>query len=436
MAEDNTPEPAGRPGRAIVIGGSLGGLMMASLLHRAGWAVTVHERAGEGLSGRGAGLTTHETMINFLERAVGVDPGAFAHLGSSTVDRSVLAPDGTTLARTPLPQLMVAWDSVYRILHDALPEGIHHSGMRLTDIQQDADSVTAIFEDGRKVTGDLLVGADGIRSTVRSLLWPEAVPRYAGYLAWRGLIPEAEMSKQALDVFADQMVYCLPLNEHILAYMVTGENDIVERGQRRLNWVWYRQAPEGPERDRLMTGTDGRVHEVSIPPHQIQRSVINEMKADARRLLAPVFAEAVDMVEDPLIQAIFDMESREIVTGRVALIGDAAFVARPHTGMGVTKAAGDAVVLTDALNWNADLGQALQAYQSVRLPFGQAAVDRGRVLGSCLTVSGPLPADHPFAHRGTNVGAVIIETATDEWVGTMGRLKKPNEGVTEGTVGR
>lgn len=425
------------PGRVTIIGGSLGGLITASLLHQAGWDVHVYERATESLSSRGAGLTTHPSMIAALERAVHVAPGALSNLGSTTRDRSVLATDGSVRAETPLPQLMVAWDAIYRLLMDAMPEGIYHTGMPLVGVDQTSDEATAVFEDGRRVSSDFLIGADGIRSTVRGVVCPNAEPRYAGYVAWRGLIPESRLSERALEVFDTQMVYCLPTNEHILAYMVTGENNVIDRGQRRLNWVWYRQAPTGPARDKIMTDRSGTIHKVSIPPAQIRPDLIAEMKAHADEQLAPVFAEAVRVADQPLIQEIYDLESPDIVFDRVILIGDAAFVARPHVGMGVTKVAGDAQVLAECLSVHTDLDSALAGFRDVRLPFGQAAVDRGRALGSCLTIDGALPAGHPFDFQKTNVGAVINETASDHWVGALGWLPDPERpGHGKGAGGR
>ena len=73
------------------------------------------------------------------------------------------------------------------------------------------------------------------------------------------------------------------------------------------------------------------------------------MRADAISLLAPPFAEVMTKARQPLLQAIVDLETPAMIVGRIALLGDAAFVARPHVGMGTTKAAGDARVLADHL---------------------------------------------------------------------------------------
>jgi 2-polyprenyl-6-methoxyphenol hydroxylase-like FAD-dependent oxidoreductase len=108
------------------------------------------------------------------------------------------------------------------------------------------------------------------------------------------------------------------------------------------------------------------------------------MRADATRLLAPAFAEVMTKARQPLLQAIVDLETPAMIIGRVALLGDAAFVARPHVGMGTTKAASDARVLADRLARHEDIEAALAAYEADRLDYGRRVVRRGRRLGAYL----------------------------------------------------
>ena len=105
------------------------------------------------------------------------------------------------------------------------------------------------------------------------------------------------------------------------------------------------------------------------------------MRQAAKRLLAPQFVEAVGLVEQPILQPIFDLESQALAFGRVALLGDAAFVARPHVGAGVAKAAGDAASLTNALAAEPDIPVALRRYEAERLPKTTGIVLRNRMNG-------------------------------------------------------
>ncbi|MET0519732.1 MAG: FAD-dependent monooxygenase, partial [Burkholderiaceae bacterium] len=108
----------------------------------------------------------------------------------------------------------------------------------------------------------------------------------------------------------------------------------------------------------------------------------------ARATLAPQFAEIIEKTAQPFLQPIHDLASERLAFGRIALMGDAAFVARPHVGMGVTKAAQDALALVDALAAHGARPAAWAAYEAARLPAGQAVVQRARRLGAYMQAQG------------------------------------------------
>jgi 2-polyprenyl-6-methoxyphenol hydroxylase-like FAD-dependent oxidoreductase len=126
------------------------------------------------------------------------------------------------------------------------------------------------------------------------------------------------------------------------------------------------------------------MHALSIPPPLIRKSVIAALRDAAETLLAPQFREIVQLAPQPFLQPIYDLISPRMTMGRVALIGDAAFLARPHVGAGVTKAAHDARALASALHSNAELVQALERFEQERLPVNRRIVERARELGAYL----------------------------------------------------
>ena len=134
----------------------------------------------------------------------------------------------------------------------------------------------------------------------------------------------------------------------------------------------------------MLTDDAGRVHEGGIPPSLVRQSVQDEMNAHARANLAPQFAEAVTRARLVFFQPIVDLEAPRLVSGRVALIGDAGSVARPHTAMGVPKAAGDALALTAALQQPGALAESLAGFERARLRAHRAVVGHGRELGAYL----------------------------------------------------
>lgn len=155
-------------------------------------------------------------------------------------------------------------------------------------------------------------------------------------------------------------------------------------------------------------------HDLSIPPDRIRPAVIAEMRADADRLLAPQFAEVVRKTPQPFIQSILDLETLHMALGarrRVAILGDAAFVARPHVGMGVTKAASDAAALMRALAENDDIPSALTAFETERLPCGEAVIQRARRLGAYMQAQLLTDEEKAMAERHRSPEAVMTETA-------------------------
>lgn len=394
--------------RAVVIGGSIGGLFAGLFLRRIGWQVSIHERAGEQLGSRGAGIATHDELHDALKLAT----GSADAIGVSVSGRAVLAQNGDVVCAMVRPQVLASWDRIWQRLH-ACGRDLYRHGSTLTSVEHGDRHVIASFNDGSEIAADLLVAADGIQSTVRRQLFPAVEPRYAGYVAWRGLIDAAELSQQARDQLLGRFTFCLPEREQALGYPVDGGSD-----GRRYNCVWYRPADPVHDLPHLLTGSDGRQYTGAIPPDRLHPDVIAHMRADAVRLLAPSFAEAMRKARQPLLQPIVDLETPAMVAGRVALLGDAAFVARPHVGIGTTKAAGDAKALADHLAGCDDIDQALTAYGAERFAYGQRIVRHARHLGAYMQAQLLSDEERMQAQRFRKPEVVMAETATTQGLET------------------
>ncbi len=403
------PPTSGQPPkRALIVGGSLAGLFAANLLHRLGWDVQVFERAGRALAGRGTGIVTHPELFDVLQIAgVAVDHT----IGVAVPSRVVLDRQGGVVVAQPLRQILTAWGRLYRLLRDALPPDVYRAGRALERVQQDSARVTAQFADGTHTSGDVLIAADGIRSSVRAQFAPEVTPLYAGYVAWRGLIEEAAISPASHAALFERFGFCLPPHEQMLGYPVAGAQNSVAPGERRYNFVWYRPADEQQVLPALLTDSNGRRHHMAIPPHLLRTDVIADMRRAAEAVLAPQFAEMVRLTAQPFLQPIYDLESARLAFGRVAIIGDAAFVARPHVGIGVTKAAGDALALARALTQHDDTIAALRAFEAQRLPYGRAIVAHARRLGAYMQAQVKSDYEREMAERYRSAEAVMRETA-------------------------
>jgi len=355
--------------------------MAASLLRSIDWDVTVFERAVGDLTGRGAGLGVSSELLNVMERI-----GVPMQISAGAVHNAYvwLERDGSVVFTHKRPTLASTWSRIYQPLRNNLPTDIYRQGMGLVRVEQDEGSVTANFADGSKFRGDLLVAADGVFSTVRGQYIPEIAPRYANYVAWRGIVEERDVPSATREMLAEQLVFCFPEGEMLLTMSVPGAGEDMRPGYRRIYFIWYR--PVGPdELSDLFTDSAGKNHGISIPPPLIREELLHEMKSRAREIFAPAVAEVVNRVPQPLLQAVTDMESPHMTFQRVALIGDAAFVARPHTAGGVSKAALDAECLADSLAMmNGDIPAALANYERKQLHFGGLLVAHSRYLGAYL----------------------------------------------------
>ena len=307
------------------------------------------------------------------------------------------------------PQVLTAWERAYRLLRDAFPAERYHRGRGVKSFAQTSRSVVAHLSDGGTVEGDLLVGADGIRSTIRQQCLPEVAPLYVGYVAWRALISEDAMPEAIHRELFEYMTFCLPPGEQFLGYPVAGPDNDLRPGHRRYNVVWYRPADETTELRRLLTDERGITHEISIPPPLIRHEAIAAMRAAAERLLAPQFKAIVRLIDEPILQPIYDLATPRMAFGRVAIIGDAAFVARPHVAAGVAKAADDAAALAAALV-DGEVEPALKTFEAARLPVGECIIERARHLGAYLQAT-QTAEERARSQRHSIPEAVLAETA-------------------------
>jgi 2-polyprenyl-6-methoxyphenol hydroxylase-like FAD-dependent oxidoreductase len=371
--------PVPRQRKAVIAGGSVGGLFIGNMLLRQGWAVEIFERVVGGLESRGAGIAGHDELTAILQ-AIGVSSDRPP--GIDVSGRVAFDQHGNQLASFDYPQYLTSWSSLFNLVYSAFPSQCYHLGVELLDVRQTDEGAVALLSSGEQVAADLVVGADGIRSRVRGLLAPGTVPRYGGYVAWRGIMDETDLSAAFMADTFDRFSFCFPPGGQFIGYPLLGQDGSSAKGARRYNFLWYTHV-EGADLDGLMTDDSGQRHE-SIPPPLIRKAHIEALRKAGARDLPPQFAEVVLRADRHLLQPIYDVESENIAFGHVALIGDAGFVCRPHVGVGVLKAAQDAAALARSLDECASVPQALQRYQRQRLQPNIDAVEFGRYLGSFI----------------------------------------------------
>ncbi len=367
--------------RALVIGGSVGGLFAAALLREIGWNVTVYERSRDDLAGRGAGVGVSQELLDIMTRiGVPLDPT----IGAPIRSYLWLNRDSTIQHEMPRTIMSSTWGRIYAPLRASMSGADYRTGVALQRVEQDAKSITAVFADGSRDTADLLIAADGSLSTVRQQFLPDLQSRYAGYVAWRGLIDRQDIPASAREMITGHIVFSFPDGEMMLTMPAPGAGDDLSPGQQRCYFIWYRAATADELAD-ICTDATGKRHGVSIPPPLIRPEAIAGLKSKAQAIFAPEVASVVAAAQQPLVQAISDLETPQLVFGRVAILGDAAFIARPHVAGGITKAALDAAQLVASLKTNpGDLPAALEIYDAAARDFGRKIVAHARYLGAYL----------------------------------------------------
>src|SRR5712671_6847787 len=325
------------PLRIAVAGGSVGGLCAGLALRGAGFDVRIYERVSGPMEALGAGIVVQGELIDLLRIH-----GAGALPTTRCTVRRYLSPEGGNGEVQRAPQDFTSWEAIYRTLATAFPADRYHQGATLTDFDNREATVRAHIDGHGLVEADVLVAADGAQSPTRRRFLPDLVATYAGYVAWRGTLDEAEAPPELVRFFDDAFTFCDARSAgHILVYFIPGDGADTTPGKRRLNWVWYVGVGEA-DLPRILVDRDGRKHHASLPFGGTPDAAIRDLRDLAGREVHPMLAAVVAATPPPFLQTIVDVVPTRTVFGRVCLLGDAAFVVRPHTAGATAKAARDA----------------------------------------------------------------------------------------------
>jgi 2,6-dihydroxypyridine 3-monooxygenase len=376
----------------IVIGGSHAGLFSAIALQNAGFRVRVFERAPEILQGTGAGIRVQPLLADILRREAGIDPQQFStrtHFDRHLAPRRESAVNRVIHERAEEGSF-ASWGSLYRALVTRFGSEHYVHGETCVDTVEAGDKVEVTFASGRRELADLVVFADGIGSGGRQRLNPSARLQYAGYVAWRGLVPEADLGAETRAVLKDARIFVVPGLSHVILYPVPGEPGLDGAGESRINAIWYRNVSGGAELDQLMTDREGVHRATSLKAGMLKKRYINAFRRDVEAELPPAAVEVFSRCE-PFVTTINDVEPSRMVFGRQVLIGDAAAATRPHVSASTARALRAAWGLADALRAAkkaADLGANLAAWEREHVAIAEEFTRRGRMIGNRLQVEG------------------------------------------------
>jgi 2-polyprenyl-6-methoxyphenol hydroxylase-like FAD-dependent oxidoreductase len=339
--------------RAIIVGGGPGGLTAAIALRRAGFDPIVFERASE-IHRSGSGLTLWPNAIKALGRlglAEAVQSASFQCDGIA-----MRSWRGGLLFDVEPPEQAEVLPGVHgyalhraelvAVLLNALGEDTVKRGARCMGYRQDGQSVFAFFEDGSRVHGDVLIGADGIRSVIRAQMVGETKLEYAGFTVWRGVTQFILGGRVGLTSMGRGAQFGL--------FPMT---------QNRVYWFASVNAPEGA-RDWAV-GRKSELLERFRGWHEPIEAIIEATN------------ESTILRNDIYDQKPLDTWSN----GHATLLGDAAHPSTPNLGQGACQAIEDAIVLATCLGENQEIASALKAYESRRIQRTSAITLQSRRLG-------------------------------------------------------
>lgn len=373
-----------------IIGGSIAGCTAAIELARLGARVTLFERSGEELKDRGAGLgVPASTFDTFIARdLVDADLPYFPAPAFLRICRTSKESRYGRLAwAQPATLAALNWGGLYRNLRKRVPDGVYRTRQQVIAIEQTADERVCLrFADGGDAMFSLVVCADGYASLGRQTLFPEATLNYAGYVLWRGHLPEASLSESPpLEVG----IRCVGYDGgHGIFYFVPGANDSVAVGERLVNWGVYVAVPPA-ELTAFMSDKVGRVHQGSLPPGMMPLATEQALKDKLMPVMPDFYAEIIERSADTFAYAIYDCQVPAYRRGRVCLAGDAGAFARPHSGAGALKGINDAIALGEALRRADSVEAALSAWNTERTAANNELVRFGNQLGTAFVTAIP-----------------------------------------------
>lgn len=379
--------------KVIVVGAGMGGLTTALALRQAGYSVEVYDRVKR-LLPVGAGVSLWSNGVKVLNR-LGLGR-QLAAIGGRMQRVSYRASDGRVLTDFGLEPLIervgerpypVARSDLQQMLLDAV--GVEHVTLEANcvGVEQDSERATAVFEDGRRATGDLVVAADGTHSILRSSVVGRAVPRrYAGYVNWNGLVPQdAELAP------ATSWVIYVGNHQRASLMPVGGER-----------FYFFFDVPLTPGLPSNPADT-----RAELARH------FEGWAAPVERLIQRLDPASTNRIE------IHDVEPLDrLACGRIALLGDAAHSTTPDLGQGGCQAMEDAWVLANTLlTTNIGVEDALRRYEAARLPRTTDIVRRARARAEMTHGSDPQRTQAWYDELAREDGARILGSLGDTILG-------------------
>ncbi|KAK3302905.1 uncharacterized protein B0T15DRAFT_538526 [Chaetomium strumarium] len=391
------------PKTVVIVGGSLAGLLHGLYLKRHGSHVVILEQdPGAVRSSHNAGIAFGPAVEEILRK---YDATGVQSCTPSVATRFALR-KRQHFKELSIIRNLTSWGLLYRLLRanfdglasDAVPDppparegdgrAEYRAGQRVTKLQrhENGAAVTVGFvgQDGVEgsLTADLVIGADGQHSTVRSLVQARAVKEYSGYVAWRGTVAERDLPPDVAEYFASRTCINLLKGTYIVSYAVPPDTGTFAPGSRLINWVWYYNLPLGsPALTEVLTDSAGKTHGNTVPSGLARPEIFRKHLATTLPAMAAPFAALLSHPgQTPFVTKVNDALTETAVfwDGKVVLVGDALAASRPHFAVATEQAAQHCLGLAKV--WGGE--QTLQQWARDVTGYGKRIWLLSRVLGA------------------------------------------------------
>jgi 2-polyprenyl-6-methoxyphenol hydroxylase-like FAD-dependent oxidoreductase len=353
----------------VVVGGSLSGLLQAIVFKRLGHKVHVLERSSQArLQSQAAGLRAGPDVQKFINEYITTDKPYAKTLNLL----EVVNIQGVVINSFPPndTMLLTTWSLLYDLFKSRLlDEGTaslttYETDKLVRDVKYDGEKVAVAYSDTKTgisnvLQADLVIAADGAHSSVRETVIPGLYPTYAGYVTWRGAVPESSVSEASRNVLRDRVILFRTEQGYALSYHVPSESGSLDPGDCQFIWVWYEMLEENSEDfQEIFTDVSGKRHLTTIPRGKMQPKVWAKRRECSAALSTP-FAELLEKTLDPFVSAIRECVAPNSVfyDGKLLLVGDAFALFRPHVASSTNQAAMQALGLAEVFQGKGDLAE-------------------------------------------------------------------------------
>ncbi|OTA67065.1 FAD/NAD(P)-binding domain-containing protein [Hypoxylon sp. EC38] len=365
-------ETGGSSFRVVIIGGSLAGLMCGIALKHSGYEVQIIEQDGNERQSHMSGVGLGPSVDHFLQR----HDRLYSAFSQRTSCIQTLK-NGTPRVLATGNRDITSWDAFYYRLrsnfdgyissyYPSAPQPSETDGSVIYDARQKVLGVVPAEPDGSYMIlsildrdteeeyqkkAHLIIGADGPDSLIRAKYLPTVQRSYVGYIAWRGTVPEREVSVKTREMFNDSIMTYMMREGHCVVYTIAGAEGSLEPGERLLNFCWYDNETAEALDEIMIDAVDGHRHHNTVPTGKVRENIWSARLERAKDELPAPFLEIVTRIRRPFVQVITEFQPRSpraaFEDGKVLLVGDALSLMRPHTAQGVAQAAFHALATED-----------------------------------------------------------------------------------------